>query len=168
MHLSAKIKPSRESILEILHNHYLLVRTIYSESEIFSAVSTLDANTFILDVSAFDASFKVTLISFDDGVCITKMSHEEVSMVRWMVVDTAKGLVTAEHRPPQSTPGYTLEETFTVHCYRILWWITKILGGGYHPSTRALKGLLEEIATEKVSVSYDCQRTACSGWQRCP
>ena len=159
-----------DTILEILHNHRLLVQkilwpqfTIKATESIESAPPTtvfkLEKNTGI-----FRPQRRVTCISFDDGVSCMEEILDIAYRIRWTVTPTTTtydhvgddiGPRSAVKRrtPPAATPGQCfLTESVTTAGIRL----AKLLDGlddCYDPRTTRLVHFLGQVASGEVSMS---------------
>lgn len=85
--LPPSINKDEQAILNILHNHHLLVRISWPEFEIRSAKSTANRTRFVLRLrSVFRVVRRVEITNTNDGVCIWEDSEPGVTCrIHWTV-----------------------------------------------------------------------------------
>lgn len=154
--LPPAINKKPETILQILHNHHLLVQNLCPGFIIKSIKYSPYTTTFALKelTKIVPSQIKITFTSFDDGISFVKTLGSGVTIeIRWMVTKTT------------TTPEqYFLRETFTASGDEISN-IFYRFGDGYHRSTQYLVHFLGQIATGKASMS-DVKRVQVNSSER--
>ncbi|OJJ81881.1 uncharacterized protein ASPGLDRAFT_59890 [Aspergillus glaucus CBS 516.65] len=145
--LPAGIDTNRDIILNILHNHHLLVQNIWPSFTIKSISSAPDTTVFALEKPVFIAYIKkATFTSFDGGVTTLEelgSSGIKAPAQSWRPV-----------RPATAPGHYSLEESLTVSGDRLLSFLSRFDDGdGYDRNTERLLEFLARIAARKVSMS---------------
>lgn len=75
---------------------------------------------------------KLSLTNFDNGISVSKKTpFRDLSVVRWSV--------TVKASAEDSSPGYTLEESYEIRGSVSQWFAVRICGWGYHLMTRLLR-----------------------------
>ena len=154
------INTKPETILEVLHNHNLLVQNLFPSFAIKFIKYAPATTIFVLEISteSFHFQKKVTFSSFNDGVFVLeklKLSRTSYQTC-WTVTKTT---TTA---PEQ----YFLRETFTASGDDISN-IFYRFSDGYHRNTQYLVDFLGQIATGKASMSDFKRVQVTSSEQQC-
>ena len=130
---------SRTVILEALHDHNLMVRTLHPDDEIKRAESpstSLDSTTFSIRMPKHDFPFILTLTSLPDGFGVTIRLPVSMGIdCQWTIHERGEN--------PDSL--YLLEETSSSVLKPFLWWMRYNPQTKPPPSMARILGLLNEI-----------------------
>ena len=154
------INTKPETILEILHNHNLLVLNLWPSFSI-KPINYAPATTiFVLEkpTESITTRKKVTVSSFNDGVFV--LEELELSKASYQTCWTVTKTTTTA--PEQ----YFLRETFTASGDDISN-IFYRFSDGYHRNTQYLVDFLGQIATGKASMSDFKRVQVTSSEQQC-
>lgn len=81
---------AKETVLEVLHNHGLLIQTIWSYSTIMSSEARSNETTAIVKTLP-TGNVKITYTNIDDGVSLLQELQHGISfLTRWTVTKTAR------------------------------------------------------------------------------